>query len=329
MRSALRSAASVAALALLALPAGAATLKLKNGTTVTGKVTRYDATAKTLYVTTDDGKDVTYALDQLDARSVYLVNASLVPPDDANKQLQVANFARDAGLYAHAARRYGTAAKLDPALKANVDAEMTKLKRMAAQDCMKNARAAVAKNDLAEAEKWLTVLIEKLPDEPEAKEAAAALDNHYAKTRAAKIEAADKKASDALKRDIEKGKKQYAEMVEKTKKGLQARGDSQAKGLFNGALADGKAVLGVIDDLEEKYDDQQTRESAASYRSAVVDQMVDVHLHLASLETVKSDYRGALKEVNAALALDPKNQRALAARARIEEASAQGWGWRW
>ncbi|MCY2959380.1 MAG: hypothetical protein NTY35_04380 [Planctomycetota bacterium] len=328
MRSTLRSAAFVVALALLALPAGAATLKLKNGTTVTGKVSRYDATAKTLYVTTDAGKDEQYRIDQLDARSSYLVNASLVPPDDAGKQLQVANFARDAGLYSHAVRRYGIAAKLDPTLKATVDTEMTKLKRMAAEECMKNARAAVAKGDFADAEKWLTVLIEKLPDEPEAKEAAAALENHYAKTRSEKMAAADKKASDALKRDIEKGKKQYAEMVDKTKKGLQARGDSLAKGLFNGALTDGKAVMGLIDDLEKKYDDPQTRESTASYRTVVIGQMVEVHLHMASLETVKSDYRGALKEVNAALALDPKNASALAARARIEEASSQGW-WRW
>lgn len=328
MRSTLRSVAFVAALALLALPAGAATLKLKNGTTVTGKVQRYDADAKTLYVRTDAGKDEQYKLDQLDARSVYLVNASLVPPDDAGKQLQVANFARDAGLYAHAARRYETAAKLDPKLKPAVDAEMAKLKRMAAEACLKNARAAVAKNDIAGAEKWLTVLIEKLPDEPEAKEAAAALDKHYSQRRSAKIAEVDKKSSEALQRDIEKGKKQYAEMVEKTKKGLQARGDSQASGLFKAALADGQDVLGIIDGLEKKYDDPKTRESTASYRSVVIGQMVDVHLHMASLETVKSDYRGALNQVNAALALDPKNPAALAARARIEEASSQGWG-RW
>ncbi len=329
MRTTIRTAAFLAALALLALPAEAGTFKLKNGTSVTGKVTRYDEGTKTLYVRTDAGQDVQYALDQLDARSTYLVNASLVPAENPQAQLTVANFARDAGLYAHAVRRYGLAEKLDPKLKATVDGEMTKLKRMAAESCMKNARAAIAKNDIPEAEKWLKALVEKLPDEPEAREAASLLEQRYTDARAAKMAAVDKKSSDALQKDVEKGKKRYAEMVEKSKKGLQARGGSQAQSLFQGALVDGKAVLGEIDEIEKKYDDPKVREGVESYRKVVIDEMVDVHLSLASLLTVRSDYQGALRDVNQALALDPKSERALSARARIEEASSQGWGRPW
>jgi tetratricopeptide (TPR) repeat protein len=329
MRPTIRTAAFLAALALLALPADAGTFRLKNGTSVTGKVQRYDESTKTLYVRTDAGQDVQYTLDQLDARSTYLVNASLVPADDAKAQLAVANFARDAGLYAHAVRRYGMAEKLDPTLKSTVDGEMTKLKRAAAEMCLKNARAAIAKNDIPEAERWLKALVEKLPDEPEAREAASLLEQRYTDARAAKMAAADKKSSDALKKDVEKGKKRYAEMVEKSKKGLQARGGSQAQGFFQGALADGKAVLSEIDAIEKKYDDPRVRENVQSYRQAVIEEMVDVHLSMASLLTVRSDYQGALRDVNQALALDPKNERALSARARIEEASSQGWGRRW
>lgn len=325
MRSILRSAALVAALSFLAFPAAAGTLKLKNGTTVTGKATRYDSATRTLYVRTDAGQDAQYTMDQFDARSAYLLNASLVPPDDAQKQLMVANFARDAELFAHAVRRYGNAEKLDPKLKSTIDAEMTKLKRMAATACMRNARAAVAKNDLKEAEKWLTALVEKLPNEPEAKDASAMLDQYYTQARNAKMAAADQKATDALKKDVEKGKQRYAEMLEKSKKGLQARGSSQANGFFKGALADGQAVLGEIDDIQEKYKEPSVREKVESYRAVVIEQMVDVHLHMASLQTVQSDYRGALRAVNEALALDPKSQKALSARARIEEASSQGW----
>jgi hypothetical protein len=57
--------------------------------------------------------------------------------------------------------------------------------------------------------------------------------------------------------------------------------------------------------------------------------MVDLHLHLASHHTVKSSYKDAMKEANAALALDPKNAQALAARARIEQASSEGLGLDW
>lgn len=329
MRPTYRTAAFLAVLAVLALPAQAGTFKLRNGSSVTGKVQRYDDASKTLYVHTDSGQDVSYRMDQLDGRSTYLVNSSLVPADNANAQLLVANFARDAGLYAHAARRYGLAEKLDPKLKATVAAEMTKLKRVAAESCMKNAREAINKNDIPEAERWLKALVEKLPDEPEAREAASLLEERYTAARQEKIAAADRKSSDALKKDVEKGKKRYAEMVEKSKKGLQARGGSQAQGYFQGALADGKAVMGEIDEIEKKYDDPKVQENVQSYRQVVVDEMIDVYLSLASLQTVRSDYQGALRDVNNALALDPKNERALSARARIEEASSQGWGRPW
>ena len=329
MHTHIRSLALVAALATLSLSADAATLKLKNGTSVSGKVTRYDADSKTLYLRTDAGKDASYRIDELDARSSYLVNASLVPANDAKAQLMVANFARDAGLYAHAARRYGIALKLEPGMKSAVDGEMTKLRRTAAEACMKNARAAVAKNDLPEAERWLTALVEKLPDEPEAQEASALLDRHYTQVRGAKMDAANKKASEGLQKDIEKGRKRYADMLDKSKKGLQARASGQATGLFQSALRDGEAVLDQIEEIEKSTDDPRVRESTASYRDVVVDQMVDVHLHMASQLTVRSDYQGAQRAVNEALSLDPKNERALAARARIEEAASSGWGRPW
>lgn len=315
-------------LAFVVLPLSAATLKLKNGTTVTCKVKNYDTNTKTLYVTTQDGKDAQYRMDDLDARSVYLVNASLVPKNDPKAQLIVANFARDAGLYAHAMRRYGETVKLDPSLKATVEGEVAKLKRTAAEKCVENARQAAANNKLAEAEKWLTILVEKLPDEPEAAQARSMLEQHYAKTRAAKIEEADQKASEALRKDVEEGKKRFEQMVDRTKQGLQATGGSEAENLFRQALSDGKAVMRDIDSIEKKYSDPKVKEQASRYRSIVTDQMVEVQLHIASQRATKSDYNGAQKAVNEALVLDPKNEEALSMRSRIQEYASQGIGWR-
>ena len=315
--------------ALLAAPAAAATLKLKDGTRVECKVRSYDAATQTLHVTTTDGRDVSYTMAQLDGRSVYQVNSSLVPPDDAKAQLLAANFARDAGLYAHAARRYGTVLKLDPAMKPMVDPEMAQLRRVASKACMANANAAINKGDIPEAEKWLKILVEKLPGEAEAAQASALLETHYAKVRSDKIAKADAKASEALKRDAASARKNFDQMVEKTKKGLQARGSSQAEGLFRGALADGNAVLKELDQLERKHKTPEVEAQAAEYRKVVSDQMIEVHLHMASQLATQSDYKGAQREVNQALALDPANERALVMRARIEEYSANGWGWRW
>jgi hypothetical protein len=312
----------------LAAPAFASTLVLKDGTRLSGRATRYDSASKTLYFHTDDGKDVQYKLDQFDARSLYVLNASVVPKNDAQKQLMVANYARDIGLYAHAVRRYGETVKTDPALKDTVDAEMTKLRRMAAEDCWKNAEAAKAKGDAKEAEKWLTTLIDKLPDEPEAARARSLLDNYYAKNRAAKMAEADSKASASLQKQIAKGKALYQEMVEKCTKGLQAQTPTEARNLFTAAIKDGESVLKEIDDVEknQKLSSDQVG-TLNQYRKVVTDQIVEAHLHMASQQTVQTDYNGALKTVNAALAFDPENQAALAARARIEESVNSGWGW--
>ena len=70
-----------------------------------------------------------------------------------------------------------------------------------------------------------------------------------------------------------------------------------------------------------------TAEQLEGYRRMVVDQMVEVHLHLASLWTVRSSYNQALGEANTALAQDPQSERALSSRARIERASAERRWW--
>ena len=316
-------------LALVALPASAGTLKLKNGTNVTGHALRYDSSSQTLFFHTDDGKDVQYTLDQLDARTVYMVNASQVPKDDAQKQLMVANFARDSGLFAHAARRYAETLKTDPSLKAAVDVEMSKLRRMAAEACMKNAQAAIAKRDLQEAERWLTTIVDKLPGEPEAARAKSIIETYYAKNRATKMAEADAKASEAQRKTFEKGKQRYDQMVEKCSQALQANSSSQAEQLFQGSLSDGKALLKEIESLQKKPEGSNLGENAERYRKLVIDQMVETNLHLASQKSVQSDYKGALKAVNAALALDPKSESALSARARVEDNSSNNrlFGW--
>lgn len=315
--------------ALLTATAAAATLKLKDGTRIECKVRSYDSTTQTLNVTTADGQEKSYTMAELDGRSVYQVNSSLVPPKDAKAQLLAANFARDAGLYSHAVRRYATAAQLEPALKSQVDAEMRTLRRTAAGTCMDRARAAVSKGDTAEAEKYLKILVEKLPSEPEADQASQMLDQYYSQTRATKLAEADKKASESLQKDVAAGKKRYEQMVEKTRKALQARGSGQAEGLFRGALSDGKAVLGEIDSIEAKYDDASIKGQAANYREVVNEQMVEVHLHIASALATHSDYKGAQREINQALALAPQNEQALSMRARVEEYSSRGLGWSW
>ena len=318
--------ASLALLAALALPAAAQEkIKLKSGKVVTGRATAYDDDQKILSFRTDAGESVQWPLDQLDSRSVYLVYASVIPKENGKGQLQLANFARDAGLYEHAARRYGYAREADPSLAADVEREGAQLRRVAAEACMAKAREARQKGDEKEAQKWLGTILQRLPNEPQAAEAAAMVQEGYAREANARDDALEQKMAGLLEKDLKKGKEHYDKMIERTRDGLTARNDGKAESLWKQALKDGDVVLEEIERLAKKYpDDPRVQEGAPKYRQLTIEQMVAVHLHLASQYTVKSSFKAAMTEANAALALDPRSGEALAARARIEQASNEG-----
>jgi hypothetical protein len=300
-------------------------VKLKNGQVLTGRATAYDTQTKTLSWRAEDGRTTTYTLDELDQRSVYLVNASLVPKESGKGQLQLANYARDIGLYAHAARRYGYAEKADPALKPEVDHERATLRRMAAEACMKKAQEALAKNDVRTAETWLTKLVEKLPDEPEADQARALLQQHYEKERQTRDDELERQHAKLLEKDLKKAKQRYDRMIQRTRDGLTAKNTGEAIDLWEAAIDDGHVVLDEIERLEKKYpDDPKVQQGGEQYRALTIDQMIDCHLHIASHYTLRSSFNSALREVNAALALSPRNDAALAQRARIEVAANEG-----
>jgi hypothetical protein len=316
-------------LLLAAVPASAQDeyIKLKSGKVLKGRATAYDSDRKVLSFRSADGQEGTYPLDQLDERSVYLVHASLVPKDSGRGQLQLANFARDAKLYKHAARRYGYALEADPTLAVEVEKERARTRREAADYCLENAREAQSKGKSKEAEEWLTTLLQKLPDEPQAAEAARILEQNYTAERNARDDQLEQEHAELIKSDLEQAKERYDRMFKRTQDGLTAR-SAKSVSLWEGALDDGEFCLKELAQAEKKYgDDARVQDGAAKYRQLIADQMVEIHLHLASHYTMKSSYDNAMKEANAALAIDPKSQAALAQRARIEQASSEGLDW--
>jgi len=330
MKRLLRTTLTFASVLVLAAAAGAADyVKLKDGTLIKGEAVSFDDATKTLTFKMEDGTTRGFNIEELDKRSVYLVNQSRVPKDDATKQIRIGNLARDTELFAQALKHYGLAEQADPARKPEIDQERATLRQLAAAYGMKKAQDAIAKRDMPEAEKWLLKIVDKVPDEPQAKEAAAILEQHYTKTREEREAKAEAKASEQLRKDLQPGKKNYEDMVKKTQQGLTTKTTgSKSTSAWESAINDGERALALLDKLNKKYTDPATRETLSGYREMVVNQMVDVHLHLASALTTRSSYNKALAEVNQALALDPKNERALSARVRVEQAAAErGWIW--
>ena len=318
------------ALALLvAVPAAApaeVTLKLANGTKLVGDAKSYDAANKPL-VFSVAGRDRKITLAELDGRSSYLVNRSIVPKDDANAQLGVANFARDVGLFVHASRHYKTALRIDPKLKEAVDAETLVLNRKAAEHCMAKADESLAAGKRHEAEKWLTKLVQRWPD-PELREVASErLDELYDEVHGARDDHLEAKAPDLLATDLKKGKGYYDRMVKENEKGLLAKNQNQARRAFKKALSEGQRTLRELDKVAKQRTDPATQETLLGYRVLVNEQIIETRLHYASALMVQSDFQGALRQVNSALAIDRKHKEALAMRSRIEDAASRGIGW--
>jgi tetratricopeptide (TPR) repeat protein len=303
------------------------TIRMKDRTTLKGYATAYDASTQILKFHTVDGRDLDIPLSDLNTLSVYQVTQSTIPKDNARAQLQLANYARDAELFAHALRHYGYAEKADPSLKPEIDKQRAILRQKAGNFALLNAQTALRHGDDAEAKKWLTKIVEKLPEEPQAAEAAKLLDQMFQRSPKATMTVAKDSRGD-LEKDLAPSKAAYESMLEKTRKGLTvANAGTQATNLWQSAIADGERALKNLDKLDKDYTDGRSRETLGTARKMVTDQMVELRLHLASVWTTRSSYNKALGEVNNALALDPRNRDALEARARIEEASSRGFGW--
>ncbi len=303
-------------------------VRLKNGQYMVGTAKHYDGKTEILTFIAEDGTEQMIHIDELSPRSAYRAANSLAKTAEPARIVRIGNFARDIGLYAHAARHYRNALKKDPSLQAEVDAEMVTLRREAAVFCMSNAEEAIKKGDPKEAEKWLTTLVTKLPDEPLADKAAAMLEERYAAHHDSKDDQLEKDHADLLSKELRTGKLRYDSMLKKIQKGLTARNSSAAKRELEGAYKEGERALREIDKVEKQLEPStELTQLLEGYRALVKEHMIGGQLALASFYTTQTSYSQALNEVNKALALDSKNTDALAARARIEQASSDGWGW--
>lgn len=303
-------------------------VKLKNGQYMVGTAKYYDAETEILTFIAEDGTEQTIHVDELSPRSAYRAANSLAKTAEPARIVRIGNFARDIGLYAHAARHYRNALEKDPTLQAEVDAELVTLRRKAAVFCMSNAEEAIKKGDSKEAEKWLTTLVTKLPDEPLADKAAAMLEERYAAHHDSKDDELENDYADLLSKELKTGKLRYDNMLEKIQSGLTGRNNSKATREFEGAYKDGENALRELDKVQKELEETaELTEILDGYRALVKEHMVEAQLHMVSIYTTRSSYSNALREVNKALALDPGNREVLAARARVEDASSRGWRW--
>ncbi|MFT7671254.1 MAG: tetratricopeptide (TPR) repeat protein [Planctomycetota bacterium] len=315
---------------LLSTPALATdVLRAKGLGVLRGEVTAYDPETKVVTFVTEAGQEHKIPAADLDRLSSYKLAKNKVDVGTAEGLVKLGNFARTIELYAYAGRHYNDALQLDPKLKTSVEKEQAQNRKEAAEYCMRLANEAIAKNDSATAEKWLTTLINKLPNEPLAGEASDMLGEHYEKNHEAKDDELESKFDEAIKKDLATGKKRYDSMLKNIKDGLgNSRNTSASKRHFEDAWKDGEKAMSELDKVEKKRgkESPELSELFDGYRVLITEHMVDSQLHLAAQYATQTSYQQALKTINAALSIDTKNSELLAARARVEEAVSNNGG---
>ena len=318
--------------ALCAAFAGSAlaeVLVLADGTRLEGKATAYDSSSETLTWQTTGGQSRSVKLSEMRPSTAYRVLKGQVPRENGDGQLQLANFARDIEYFAHAVRHYEYALKAAPALEGRIQAEVEVLKARAATWGMARAREEIAKGNLGAAEEWLTKIITKVPDTPEATQAKAMLDAYYDKVRADRTAAAEQAHADVLSKGLAGAKKAYDDMLAANKAALKDdKSGSKAVKSWEKAISSGERAAKELERFE-KQNPTGYGELLPTYRKAVDDELVQVHLHLASHWATRNSYNKALSYANKALAIDPSDEQALSLRNRIIDASSRGLRWIW
>ena len=114
-------------------------------------------------------------------------------------------------------------------------------------------------------------------------------------------------------------------MIEKNEKGLMTDVGAKARREFEGAISEAERALRELDKFEKKNSNHAA--TIDGYRELIHDQIIEIRLNIASQYVVQSNYKKALSQVNQALAIDSEDPRALAMRARVENASSRGLDW--
>ena len=326
-----RSACGLLGLAVLCSTAGASDhLKLNSGRKLTGEAVAYDHATQTLTFVTSGGEELKLKADALDRVSAYKLAKTHVDPNNAEEELRLAVFASDINLFVHAGRHLDKAERLDPNLAGEVAKARAEVKSSAASFCMEHAQKAMASGDKREAEKWLTTIVSKLADQPQAAEASKMLQGLYPENHDSRDDHLEASHENLLEGELKTGKKYYDQMLKDIQSGLtNTRTTSTAKREFERAWSNGERALKELDRVGKRLSKEQSDTTAAfaEYRSIVIEHMVESQLHLASMLSVQTDYKDAIKAVNLALSVDPNNRDAKAARARIENSASNGWRW--
>jgi hypothetical protein len=308
------------------------TIALVDGSTVTGELISVDDQSLTMSRRVGSGtaKQI-LPFDRIDPEALYGIIYRTLTPLEGADHLRMAEVASKAGLYGAAARHFDEYAKFVGGATPDLEA---KIKDAQAKDIavlMERSRTELGHELFGTARKLALETMRRYPAHP----AIEPIPTYLEEVTAAAMEAQRRDAALAstrrAKAEWERGERALTEVdrwLRKAKEAEQAalsdssRVQNVKDQVDNGLKFLRNAVAATKDLRQSRLLPSGLRGNLAKMDEEVITMQIRLRLHLASSYTVRGSYGTALTYVNQALAYDPTDAQALAARARIEEAAA-------
>lgn len=295
----------------------------------------------------EDGSEVTAGFNraQLSPSSWYF--ATRERAETADEHLELARYCIDHSFYRLAEIELKRALELDPKMEEEVNRELTRAQRGAAEATLATAELFLRNGDYAQARRECARVLTGYEDASVRTQARELFD---------RIEAAQARPETARAAEAERGSESAGEGRESRRTvapdprlielrdrieplrerareldraGLLSDSSNRSERAFRGAIgAYHKALQYVEKAIEETQDEGRLRSQLQQIRRSLISQSIDSYINLGSRELVTGSYVSALEYANRALALDSTSQHARSFRARVENAAAESGSFR-
>jgi tetratricopeptide (TPR) repeat protein len=259
----------------------------------------------------------------------------------ADNHLLLAKYCAENGMFTRAKSQADKARAIDPEY-AEKQINMPGVLEGLAATVLKQAREFLEKGDLDEAERYASVVLNRLPDTDAGKEAAALIDEiegrvvsqHEAAMNRAMKEAkeggeeAGNAALEALEKKVQPLVKRYEAARKLYNEALKESNSSQAVRAFESVAKQYEALLGEADKLMKEHEEPVVAKRIDAARGQLRADAVDAYVSAGDRLLARGTYKKALEYANRALRVDPSNPHAQSLKTRTEIAQAASSRWR-
>ena len=344
MRSTLLALSALLVLGLAPLASAQDVIETQSGRTFEGEVLSDDGTA--VEIKTNAGATMKVPYEQLtDATQYRLLRKRM--GTSAEDNLEIAQWCMDKTMYKEAKRHFKMALDADASMADEINAAVAKARTQASRELLQRAKNLQTEGRTKDARNILSIIVQELPLEPAAEEAAKMLaaDTEQRKSttlvrRRGKepptghdgtvpVRDNGEPFSDDARFLFADVLKAYSAMLDFTHKGLVAGGRSGIKD-FEKALKEGDKARKAVDKIRPKGpSDDEIAEAIERSDMRIEEAIVEARLRMADEYLLRNTYNKAGDVIRAGLADYPDNTALRNGMERVTAAASSGEGLGW